>query len=365
MVKVKTDMNILLISYGDIDYDGRLRSLISVFEKLGKVFSYTRGKKPLNENSIVCKESYSTFIIHAIRFAKSIKDVNILVLDNRKATIPGLIIKRIINPDCVIQDCRELYLHNEVHHLAGKIGCFFEKSMAKKSDIVICANEERAVIMRKEYGLQYLPVTYENLRKLEYSSEAVVKQLSAKFASYIDDDEIRIISSSGCSVKRTNDVLVRNLNKVNRKCRLFLVGASEENDEQVIKTLAAKEINNTITIFGQLNQDELKYLISQCHIGIVNYGQYDTNNRLCASGKLYEFLYEGKPVVTTTNPPLKRLCEKEKIGCADDLYYRGINEVLDHYDYFTNKVNAFANKYTIAENDNHLLNDLLERINKN
>ena len=43
-------MRILLISYGDLDYDGRLRSLISVFERLGKVYPFTKRSNFVDQN---------------------------------------------------------------------------------------------------------------------------------------------------------------------------------------------------------------------------------------------------------------------------------------------------------------------------
>ena len=99
-------------------------------------------------------------------------------------------------------------------------------------------------------------------------------------------------------------------------------------------------------------------MISKCHIGVVNYGQYDTNNKYCASGKLYEFLYEGIPVVTTTNPPLKRICEEEKVGVTDDGYADGINEVLNNYELYKANVERFTKKFTIAANDSILIKEI-------
>lgn len=357
-------MNILLISYGDLDYDGRLRSLLSLFSRIGTVYSYTRGSKPLSDNAVVCDLSYGAFIKSSVNYAKRLHDIDILVLDNRKATIPGMIIRKKINPHYTIQDSRELYLINEVKHFSGKIGCIFEKKMAKEADIVICANDERAKIMQREYKLSNLPLTYENLRQLEYSPEDNFEEIAKKFKKYINDDEVRIISSSGCSIARTNDVLVRNLKNVERKCRLFLVGSNDSKEETIIRDLASKDKVNNVTILGQLNQAELKYLISKCHIGIVNYGQYDTNNKYCASGKLFEFIYEGIPVVTTTNPPLKRICDIERIGVADDEYCDGLNEVIREYDQFKNNVKSFAEQHTIEQNDSTIRTKILAEINR-
>ena len=34
---------ILLISYGDYDFDGRLRELTKIFDSIGEVFSFSKG----------------------------------------------------------------------------------------------------------------------------------------------------------------------------------------------------------------------------------------------------------------------------------------------------------------------------------
>lgn len=344
-------MKIIIISYGDLNYDGRLRSLTKAFEKLGEVYSFTRGTNPSNENSKVFNGNYLFFIAKAIKFAKEIHNIDVLLLDNRRATIPGLFIRKNCKPKIVIQDCRELYLIDEVKHLRGKIGCVFESIMIKKSDVVICANKERAQIMHEKYNLKNEPISYENLRKLEYSSEDAKAIQQEKFSHYFADNEVRIISSSGCSISRTNDVLVENLQFVKRKCHLFLVGEYSEKEKDLIDRIHLNEEKDKVSILGRLNQDELKYLISQCHIGIVNYGQYDTNNKLCASGKIYEFLYEGIPVVTTTNPPLVNICQEWGIGISDDRYYDGINQIIDDYDLFKQKVSCFINQETVEKND--------------
>ena len=69
-----------------------------------------------------------------------------------------------------------------------------------------------------------------------------------------------------------------------------------------------------------MDQDHLKYFIENSQVGMVTYHQHDLNNKYCASGKIYEFLFEGKPVVTSTNPPLADFCGKYGIGIAEDNY---------------------------------------------
>lgn len=355
-------MKVFLISYGDYDFDGRLRELHRIASGLGQVYAITRGTTPIDENHRIFRGSYPAFICQVCRMGREIGAIDALFLDNRKAILPGILLKRKQKHCRIIGDCRELYIAREVPHIAGKLGCLIEKWGLPKADILIAANRERAELMQKLHRLAEMPLVYENLRRLEYTSEEAKAQAQEKFAPLLRDDEIRIVSSSGCSLSRTNDVLVENLNRVNRKCRLFLVGQSSPEDIAAIERIIQKQHLTNVEILGQLNQDQLKYLIQNAHIGIVNYHQKDTNNRLCASGKLYEFAYEGIPVVTTTNPPLKHLCESTGIGLSDDRYADAINTLLDHYSPFQNAVALFAKNNPVEENNRRLIRQLQEKL---
>lgn len=347
-------MKILLLSFGDYDFDGRLRELMRVCSQLGELFAFTRGSKKVFNTHEIYEGGYIRFIQKAVAYGKSIGKVDVLILDNRKAVLPGLILDKQIHPRAIVQDCRELYISKEVKHFSGKIGCFFERIGIQRADVLICANEFRAQFMKKYFSLEREPIVYENLRKLCYSSEKVKAEQAKKFAPYLHDGEIRLITTSGCSISRTNDVLVRHLKEIKQSCRLFMVGENTDADESAIRELLHIEQLHNVEIMGKLNQNELKYLISQCDIGIVNYHQMDTNNRYCASGKLFEFLYEGIPVVTTTNPPLKQLCDQYGIGEADDTYADAINKVLENHSTYCANVKAFTEHHTVETNNDML-----------
>lgn len=355
-------MNILLLSFGDYDYDGRLRELMNVFSQFGKIFSLTRGSRSSACTHRIYQGGYAGFIQEAVRYGKKLGNIDILVLDNRKSVLPGLFLAKAIHPQIIVQDCRELYIPKEVKHTAGKIGCFFERIGIQRADIIICANKFRAEFMKQYFHLKKTPSIYENLRMLSYSSSEAIEVQRKKFECYLHDHEVRLITTSGCSVSRTNDTLVRQLKNVKRPCRLFMVGENTTSDEETIHEIIRSENLNNVNILGKLTQDELKYLISQCDIGIVNYHQNDVNNRYCASGKIFEFLYEGLPVVTTTNPPLQQLCKEYGIGESDDNYAYAINTVVDHYSNYCDKVNEFAKRYTVQDNNRKLFEQLQQEI---
>ena len=357
-------MKLLLISYSKLEYDGRLQRLISVFSKVGDLQIFIQGHKDSTKYGNFLHLSYFSFIVNAVKYARKLGTVDLLILDNQLTAIPGLLLKVLLHPTYVIQDCRELSLFDETKGLTGKVLCAFERLVSQKADIVICANNDRAVIMKKSFSLAKQPLVYTNIRQLDYTTLEEKEKVQHKFSTLLKEDEYRIISLSGCSIKRKNDILVKNLKNVNKKCRLFLAGINTSSEEKMIKDLAALDTKNSVSILGLLNQSELKYLVSHCHIGIVNYGQYDMNNKYCASGKLYEYLFEGIPVVTTTNPPLKKICDEECVGVADDEFADGINEVLDNYDKFKKNVKLYTSRITVKDNDDYLvceINNLLHK----
>lgn len=359
-------MKILLISCSDYRYDGRLRELVTVFSQIGELSLITEGDKPIHANHKIVSGNYLTFIREAIQFGKRLSPLDMLVLDNRKSVIPGLYLSHLLRPIRVVQDCRELYLSKELHHLSGKIGCLIERRGIRRADVIICANQERADFMKEYYHLPQRPLVYENLRSLAYESNYCPEKdpVLQEIKSVLLSNEVRLVSTSGCSISRGNDVLVRSLKRVKSPCRLFLVGGGSADDQGKIREIIAEEhLEDRVNILEMLNQNQLKALLSLCHIGIVNYHQKDFNNKFCASGKIFEFVYEGLPVVTTTNPPLSRICEDNGIGCADDSYADGINEVIAGYASFQANVQRFAETHPVAQNNGLLVKALKTRLN--
>ena len=109
-----------------------------------------------------------------------------------------------------------------------------------------------------------------------------------------------------------------------------------------------------VKILPRMDQDHLKYFIDQSQVGMVTYHQRDLNNKYCASGKIFEFLYEGKPVVTSTNPPLKTFCDNHGVGIADDHYARAIRAIAENYDKWQTTVEKFVSRVHVEKNNHRL-----------
>lgn len=339
-----------------------MRELIKIALSLGptKYITCVRSNtKCTDENHIrIYNKSYTYFIIKTVKESFEYKNIDVLFIDNRKAIIPGLIVKLLKKPKIIMLDVRELYLPKEAKSFSGKIGCFFERIMIKKSDIVICANQYRAEIMKEHYKLGSLPLIYENIRRIKYSNRPSINEFEKKYKHIFERDSIKIISTSGYSVSRTNDKLVEAMATIDSGYDLLLVGGGSESDRKIIQNIIDNRKLSNIHLIEMVGEDELKYLLNNSQIGVVNYHQNDVNNKYCASGKLYEFLFEGLPIVTTENPPLKKICETYRIGVADNDYITGIQRVANKYDTYKKNVEVFISTVSVKTNNIKLENEI-------
>ena len=359
-------MKILLISYDNYKYDGRVRELIKAAKELGEVTYITRaseGEKPQERSHILYQDrGYSNFILFVCTRASAVGRQDLIFIDNRKGILPGYLAKKLTRARYVVQDCRELYNMKSAAGIPGKIGCVIEKIFTRHSDVVIAANAWRARLMVKMFGLKKEPLNYENIRRLEYSSEERRLRTEASCKNFFMEDRFRIVSTSGCDMSRTTGKMLEAMKGLGDAYELLLIGESEEEDELIVReTIRTLGLTN-VKILPKMDQDHLKYFIEHSQVGIVTYHQRDLNNKYCASGKIYEFLFEGKPVVTSTNPPLREFCEKYKVGQASDDYEQAIRAIADSYEQWQNRVQRYISRVRVEENNHRLAEQIQKRL---
>ena len=118
-------MNILFLSYGRFEYDGRQRELIKVCKQLGKTYYLTCAGEDYvpAEPEHICfrpagRGAYLAFIRRAAHLFEELGNIDVVFADNRKATVPALRIKKKHPGVRIIQDARELYLRSEMPSLS-------------------------------------------------------------------------------------------------------------------------------------------------------------------------------------------------------------------------------------------------------
>lgn len=362
-------MNILLISYGIKEYDGRLSELYKVAKQMGNVTLVCCGNNlsmvpeenivEINSKKYLSPRVYVAFVYRCLQAAVKMKNIDILISDNLFAAIPSLLIRKLSNPTHIVQDVRELYSIKDITSKAGRLFCKYEIALMHKADVVMCANEQRADIMQDNYKLEEKPLVFENIRFLDGRFDS--EKLDEKYAGYFNY-KVNIVSTGGVSVLRTTDKLVYAMSKLPKDYGLFIIGGGASEDKKIIQKIIDKYKLNNVHLIEKIPLAELKYIVRRCDIGIVNYHKRDLNNKYCASGKVYEYLAEGLPIVTTENIPLKIFSEKYNLGAADDDFYNGIIKVSNSIDQYKERVTKYISSISVDKYNSKIANSVLDTL---
>ena len=352
-------MKILFISYGIYEYDGRLRELLSVSEAVGETYAVmlttqcddtpTRRFIHVAKENLLKAETYLTFIRECINAANKIKEPYILFADNFFAAIPALLLHIFNKPLYIIQDVRELYYPEEIKSPFGRLFCRNEIRLMKIADVALCANDCRADIMLTKYKLKKRPIVYENIRFLndKYNNRLLDEKYKNMF-----DGKINIVSTGGLFLARGADKLVSAMSGLPDDYKMFILGGGTPADTKAVNNIIMKnKLESRVIILPKVPLGELRYVLTRCDIGIVHYHKRDDNNRYCASGKIYEYLAEGIPIVTTENEPLADFCAANPVGVADDTFKDGIMTVANDLDGFKARVRAYIKDISPEKNN--------------
>ena len=131
-----------------------------------------------------------------------------------------------------------------------------------------------------------------------------------------------------------------------------------------------KVSNGKITLsLNPVEYAQLPYVFSGADIGIVIYNQeIDDNFKIigATSGKMFQYLRCGKPVIASSNPGLKEIVNEYQFGIVIDDFKdlpEAIDAIIDNYDYYSsNAIKAYTNIFDMNINLNILYNRLLNDI---
>lgn len=363
-------MNIVFLSvYGK--NDTRTRAFIRILRKIGSLVCVTNKTEEKTDDVASSDDieinyrgvrDTGKFISASYKAIKRFDHIDLLFLDNRMAAIPFLLFGR--NSRYVIQDAREFYSIKDVRHLAGKIGCIFERKSLQRADMVLCANIQRARLMKERWKLSEMPFVYENIFPSQYDEHFDLKQAKNDYDNLFEDDKLVFISSAGCQIERTTDKLVLAAKKFEDRIKLLLVGGSSKKDAAIIQKIIEEEHISNISVIEHVDMNTLKYLMSKSNVGVVIYGKHDDNNRYCASGKIYEFLNEHLPMIASGNEPLVDFMNRTHTGIANDNYEEAIKTMLDHYTEYKDNAMRFYEMFDPDSGNRLLESEIVRRLRK-
>lgn len=335
--------SILYLAITDLKKDGRSQTLIkhlnSHFDL--RLISNHPIDYPKTNTFLITKEVIKNPIQTLFRLRVFLQHTNTVFIDNRKSCFFAFLLLPFIFRKTIIIDSREFYTLKDAKSIRNFFGTIIEICFHKIASQVIVANDSRARLTKCYSRLNYRPLVLENRRVLPANSKKSIIYDVNDIPVRLDESKINFISTSGFSLERNSRDILDAAKKLENSCRVFFIGKNTVKDNKFYHEYIKKNDIKNVFILKTVDFNQLKGLIKQFHVGIVNYSDRNLNNRYCASGKIFEFLDATIPVVTSTNSPLIQTIRKYNCGVATKNFEESFQKIIDNYEYFKNNVREF------------------------
>lgn len=353
-------MKVMFIVYHDIKVEARTQELLEAVKRLGDTY-FVSYSMPFDCSGIhtyhTGRRNYLTFILGAFIALIRYKPDVVVLHDNYTAVFLKWL--HVFSKDTIIiYDSSELYIDHKPSTLKGRIAHImqvFENRNLKYADIVISANMERSKIMKEYFKLKSLPIVFDNIHKINDKYD--IEECDKKYSQYFNGS-FSIVYAGGVSKQRMTYELAEAVGELGLEYRLLILG--EGNEEEIgcfYKFLEKRGISN-VHYFGFKPRCEWRYFLHKASISVVAFAHDTLNNIYCASGKLYESLFEGIPILTSENPPLKRICEGNGVGVSTNKFKEGIIEIRNNYDKYKQNIVPYINSIDFEKRIDILVKEL-------
>jgi len=206
---------------------------------------------------------------------------------------------------------------NENESIGTKIMQYFEKSLMKKADFVLFANEERQNYIEQNSNIRLNNYNY--LLNLPYfeDEEYVNKELSEVIKRIKDKKEknfIQIIMHQGSIEEERGREKLANFSKIlPNNAKILILGITKDD---FLDFISYYNLDKSKFIFiGSVPYSELRGYWELADASIVMYLPTYLNNRLCAPNRLYmSFNYNIPIIVNRDNPVLSNFILDHECG---------------------------------------------------
>lgn len=357
-------MKILYCVYHNLETEERSAEIFEILKKIGSVdiVSCTQNiKDSENYRCLYAKKYLSYLRVCLWQIIKYKYDIIALHDNYDSILIPIIRLKH--RRQFVIYDSSEFYPVEDLHKIKlkglikikGYILRKTEKIFLRKADFIIAANCERADAMREYYKLKMLPFVYDNIHIIRGSYN--VAECESKYKSLFNKNEFTILNTGGVDQDRDIYEIAEAVIKLGKEYTLVVAGSSTKNEIEIFEK-RYRNVDN-IRYIGFVPRNHLKYLYQNSDVSFTAFKKSTMNNIYCASGKTYESIFEGVPIISSNNPPLKMLCEKYLVGIANDDYVDAIKKIHTNYNIYKSNVEKFRNNYNSEEKKNNLLVEIV------
>ena len=360
-------MKILFLDYDYISHDQRALETIDSLSLIGDVTVLSLESESMGrgiKNYSPSKRSYALFLLESFKLILKSKP-DVIFLHDYYCALVLWFLKSFNIPGYVFYDSSELYYDKPIDGLSGLktfILNVFEKRYIGLADTIFAANIERAQIMKDIFQLETTPLVIDNIHRIDEPID--YESCSNKFDSLFSESVVSILYCGGISKTRRTYELINTAERLGRGFNLIIAGAADDKNKELFEIVYNNSAIKNFCYLGFLNRSELKYLLNKSDISVSLFDFSCVNNVLCASGKVYESIFERTPVLTTTNPPLRRLCDSYKVGVSTNDFYSGILQIMDNYSDYLEGIDTFISTIDYDNRIRTLADLFLKVINK-
>lgn len=343
-------MKILMVLFGNIENDGRVLRSIDTLKNNFKITNYSycddikfkiSKVKLIKRKSPKHKKNIFELILFTIQFFRICfkNKYDIIYLHDYFLTFPVKLISYFFSIK-IIYDAHELIISerslrnnnfsdeffslNNFKNKKYKINIldnffyYLEKISIRKFNLIITANEERAIIMKKHYNLTKTPEIVRNIPKISNKYNLYSRFLLEKKIEILKNFKGLIFVYQGLiSSKRDIEKIVIKLSEIENS-NILIIGDGNKNYIKYLKRLFNQKSLYNIHFLDKVDLKYLYSILKICDLGIISYSNINLNNRYCAPNKLYEYAMFNLPMITTNQVLFKKTFKKYKIGIIYD-----------------------------------------------
>lgn len=341
-------MKTLMIVYNSLETDARVRRSAEALAELGEVKLIGIDKNgvfdTVDSEVILLKSKHN--IIRYFEFIYKIKkcirklDFDLFFANDFYCAelIPW--VRRRNKKVHVVYDAHELYVPQDDQPLNKRFEFFYKKERRaiKEADLVICANKERAGIMKEHFRLNDLPLVIRNISQLPSIVDSNSKDYENATDAFFKLPGITLVYAGVLTAARKIEALIEIAEK-EKNTKLLIIGNGPYKSD--LEQRARKSLGERVLFTGGIPYTYLSILLSKCDIGYLFYPTDILNNIYCAPNKIYEYSSVRLPMIANDNPTVKKILMDSGIGVAsDDLLY-AYRTVAKDLEGFKNRCDTF------------------------
>lgn len=359
----KTSKKAVFIVYHDLSTEARSSEIASALEMAFSSVVCVCRKKPTYCDSNVtyivppkAKIRYLSFLNAAKETIKKEKPDFIMLHDEFTAPLIDYIRHEL--PDAFICfDSSELNVGRKLPGIKNsicKILYYVEKKKIKGVNLILAANIERAEVMKNSYQLSTAFEIFDNIHRIDEDYD--IEECTKKYGNLFTQKNTFVYGGGIAHGRFTFELVDDFKNKPDTN--LVIVGSTTpESKKEFYELIEGQRINN-ITYLGFIPRREWKYLLEHACASFVLFKDDCPNTKYCASGKLYESLFVGTPIICSQNPPLQRICSEYGVGVSSNSFFEAAKTIVNNRTEYVDNINKY-----IAEIDyEHRIQHLAERL---